>query len=272
MQPAGLPDGDGTPAWRMRPFSIALGLPMLGFSYSRLTTSEIRLDPTGAAELDRQDRTRNATGRLLRADRVDVTLTQSLGDFIVAGATVGVVRGATALTRVNSGESPGEALDRIADLPADAHTRFEAHVGALAFAGPVRVGVVVRNLTSPTFTDGAGGEVEIPTQVRVGVAWGGGAPAYQRRPWVVDVDADLTRIQASDGERRSVAAGGERWWGRGRAALRAGARLQTVGDIRAQAAVGGSVAVRSGVLIEAAVTGGADRAASGWSMGARVTF
>jgi hypothetical protein len=212
------------------------------------------------------------TGRLVRTQRVDVTLAQALGDFVVVGASLGALRGSVASTAVDPAAAADAALDRTEDLSSSARTRFDAHAGALLFAGPLRFGIVVRNLTAPSFSDQAGDEYQVRRQVRVGVAYGSGAPVYQRRPWVVAVDADLTSVPAPDGDRRAVSLGAEHWWAHGRLALRGGGRAQTTGDARPEAAAGGSVAVRSGLLLEARVSGGADRSAAGWSVAARVTF
>ena len=108
--------------------------------------------------------------------------------------------------------------------------------------------------------------------VRVGAAFGTG-PAWVRRDWTVAIDADLTTTDAPDGERRSLAIGGERWLGHARRlALRAGGRVQTTGDARPVASGGASVAVIQGVFVEGQVTGGADAAGRGWTLAARVTF
>jgi F plasmid transfer operon, TraF, protein len=261
-----------TPAWRVRPVSIAVGLPMVGFSYNQLSMSNLAPEPTATAEPGRQDGGPRVTGRLVRTQRVDVTLAQALGDFVVVGASLGALRGSVASTAVDPAAAADAALDRTEDLSSSARTRFDAHAGALLFAGPLRFGIVVRNLTAPSFSDQAGDEYQVRRQVRVGVAYGSGAPVYQRRPWVVAVDADLTSVPAPDGDRRAVSLGAEHWWAHGRLALRGGGRAQTTGDARPEAAAGGSVAVRSGLLLEARVSGGADRSAAGWSVAARVTF
>jgi hypothetical protein len=112
---------------------------------------------------------------------------------------------------------------------------------------------------------------EIERHARIGASFGG-EPARGQRPWAAAVDADLTRTAVPGGERRSLAAGAERWSANRRFALRGGGRVQTVGDLRPAASGGASVAIRSGVLIETQATGGSDAADRGWSVAARLTF
>ena len=85
-------------------------------------------------------------------------------------------------------------------------------------------------------------------------------------------DADLTTAEAPDGERRTLAAGAERWFRRSRLAVRGGVRAQTIGDVRPVATGGASVGIWSGLLLEGQVTLGGDEVERGWGLGARVTF
>jgi hypothetical protein len=270
------PEGDEATgdrgAWRAAPFSVSVALPMLAFSYTRLHVRSLEAPATAAVEPGRQEGAAAGIARVLRTDRADVTLVQSIADVFVVGTTLGVVRGGTASVSAVADGTVDEALDRAGDLETDGLNRFEAHVGALAFVGPLRLGVVARNLNEPAFDDPAGGRVELSRQVRAGVAYGGGGPAYTRRPWNVAVDADLVTVHGPDGPRRAVAAGVERWWADDRVALRGGARLQTVGDARPQASGGASVALWRGFYIEGQVTGGADATTAGWSLAARFTY
>jgi hypothetical protein len=265
------PERDGG-AWRASPFSVSVALPMLAFSYTRLHVRSLESHATAAVEPGRQEGAAAGIARVLRTDRADVTLVQSIADVFVVGTTLGVVHGATASAPAAAGVTVDEALDRAGDLETEGQNRFDAHVGALAFVGPLRIGVVARNLSRPAFDDPAGGRIALPRQVRAGVAYGGGGPAYARRPWNVAVDADLVTVHGVDGPRRAVAAGVERWWADERVALRGGARLQTAGDARPQASGGASVALWPGFYVEGQVSGGADEATAGWSLAARITF
>jgi hypothetical protein len=262
----------GSRGWRACPISVFFGLPVLGVSYNHLTITDIRPAATATAEPGRQEEAGTAVGRVVRTQYLDATVAQSIGDVLVIGTTLGVVTGETASMRLPAGGAIEDAFKTIRDLPADGHAQFDAHVGALAYVGAVRLGVVVRNLAAPRFDDAAGGSVTLPRQVRVGAAIGGGRPVYQRREWSLDVDADLTTVDSADGRRRAVSVGVERWLASRRIGVRGGTRVQTIDASRAAVSGGVSVAVRSGTYVEALVSGGADRAAAGWQLAGRVTF
>jgi hypothetical protein len=227
---------------------FAVALPVLAFSYTRQHFE----DPdVSIAELtaSRQDRRIETVARTFRVQHFGLTLVQSLGDAVVVGSTLRLVRGGA-----------GEARNR-----------FDADIGVLATIGRLRLGLAVRNLTEPEFDAGSTRPWEIERHARIGASFGG-EPARGQRPWAAAVDADLTRTAVPGGERRSLAAGAERWSANRRFALRGGGRVQTVGDLRPAASGGASVAIRSGVLIETQATGGSDAADRGWSVAARLTF
>jgi len=202
-----------------------------------------------------------------------ITLVQSIGDYLVVGGTVKLLHGGAASQAVLSGTSVESALDAVQRLDTTDRTVGDADVGALAFAGPVRLAVVARNLGSHRFGSGMDeGMFRLERNVRVGAALGP-APPWSRRAWTLALDADLTTTHAADGERRAIAIGGERWLGTSkRLALRAGGRVQTTGDLRATVSGGASVAVKTGVFVEGQVSGGGDQAATGWGLAGRVTF
>jgi hypothetical protein len=262
--------GDG--AWRARPLAVSVAFPMLGVSFNHLSVNEIRLSSTAAAGPGRQDPA--ARIRSIGLSSVGVTLVQSLGDAVVVGSTVRLLRGGVASAAPVSGTTVDQGLDAARELDPEGRTVLDADVGVLAFAGPVRLALVGRNLGGHRFETGLAGEepFRLERQVRVGAAFGSG-PAWARRAWTLAADADLTTVHAADGDRRSLAVGGERWIGQAkRVAVRAGGRIQTIGEARPVASGGASVALMTGVYVEGQVSGGGDRAVNGWSLAARVTF
>jgi F plasmid transfer operon, TraF, protein len=259
-------------AWRARPFGIAVAAPVVGFSFNRLSVRDIR-SATDGRPPGRKDPTIGPAVRTFESSSLGVTLVQSLGDWFVVGSTLRLLRAGTGSAPVAADASVDSALDAAGTLDTADRTVADVDVGALVFVGPMRLGIVGRNLGDHRF-EAAGGNVafEVERAVRVGAAFGPG-PAWVRRDWTVAVDADLTTTDAPDGERRSLAIGGERWLGHAhRLAVRAGGRFQTTGDARPVASGGASVAVIRGVYVEAQVTGGADAAVSGWTLAGRVTF
>jgi hypothetical protein len=139
----------------------------------------------------------------------------------------------------------------------------------------------VRNVREPEF-DVAGAAVSpdagagrstlrLPRQVRAGVAFDAENTAASV-PLIVSLDADLRRYTVASGERRVVAVGAERWFVERRLGIRGGGRFNTVGGQERAATGGVSVAVRSGLFVEAhAVRGGSDDE-RGWGVAARVSF
>ena len=174
-----------------------------------------------------------------------VSLLQSLTEYIVVGATPKVVHGADS-------------------------TRFDVDAGLMIAVERIRLGVVARNLTTPTFRL-AGGEreIELLREVRMGAAWGSGLPGYSRV--MVSVDGDLTSRATPSGDRRDVAAGVETWWRDRRLGLRGGVRRSTIGPSRAAVAAGVSAGLTSGTLFEAHVVQGQSDE-RGWSIGIRMGF
>ena len=180
----------------------------------------------------------------LTTSSVGVSLLQSLTDYIVVGATPKAVHGADS-------------------------TRFDLDGGVMIAVEKVRLGLVARNLTTPSFDQDGEGEIELSREVRMGAAWGSGWPGYSRV--MISIDGDLTSRATPSGDRRDVAAGLETWWRDRRLGLRGGVRRSTVGDPRAVAAAGVSVGFTAGLLLEAHVERGqADQ--RGWSVGVRAGF
>jgi hypothetical protein len=263
-------DHDST--WRSHHVGAALALPVVGLSFNQLTLKEIRPSATVAPQPVRQEGAAVPLLRRVRTQHIGLSLAHSLGDALVVGTTLRVVSGSVAAAPVSPDESLERGLEDDGELEGAGATRFTADVGMLAFVGRVRLGVTARNLTSPSFEDPVGGRAELRRQVRIGAAYGGGAPVYQRRLWTVAIDADLTDVRAAGGDRRALAVGAERWWARRRVGIRAGACTQTTGLARPEATAGVSVALHPGMFVEGAISGGADRAADGWGVAGRVTF
>jgi F plasmid transfer operon, TraF, protein len=248
---------------------FALGTPPFGVSYYALNTIDVQLlTPTVTESGSREDR--RAGVAALSASQFGITLVHTVVEGLHAGATLKYVRG-TLRGAVHVGElSPEDLLDLGEELEGgDADGTFDADLGVLGVAGPLRLGLVVRNVTEPEF-DAAAGIARMPRQVRVGIAYdragAGGVPL------TVAVDADVRTIDTALGERRNVAIGVERWLGGTRVGLRGGARFNMVGGNERTATGGISVAVRSGFFLDAHVVRGGAEDDRGWGLAARVSF
>jgi hypothetical protein len=134
----------------------------------------------------------------------------------------------------------------------------------------VRAGVVVRNVTEPSFGDDQRGvAVALERHARVGMAWGDRWPGLANT--IVAIDADLTRVRDAMGERRDVAIGAERWLRNRRIGVRGGVRASTVSETRPVATAGFSYAIRSGTYVDAYVARGTEDQRA-WGIGARLTY
>jgi hypothetical protein len=169
---------------------------------------------------------------------VGVSLVQSLSEHIVVGATPKFIHGADA-------------------------NAFDVDAGVMFSRNHVRLGLVGRNLVTPSFEQPDGSAIELDREVRVGAAWGSGWTGISRV--IVSVDGDLMSRVTPEGDRRDVAAGVETWWLGQRLGLRGGARRSTIGDARAAFAAGLSAGLTSGMLLEAHVVRGHAMSARGVS-------
>jgi len=149
-------------------------------------------------------------------------------------------------------------------------TRGDLDVGALATVGSVRLGLAVKDLTTPAFSS-VDGQITLPRQVRAGFALRTGG-ATSRPAVTIAVDADLTRTPTPTGDERHLAAGLEAWTPNRRLAGRVGVGTNTVGGPRSSGSAGASLAFRTGLYADAQITRGSDEARNGWGLGLRAAF
>lgn len=219
---------------------------MVGMAATALGIAYYRLDAVGKAAAEPAASgvpSREEVLRSVQASAVGVSLVQSLSEHVIVGATPKFVRGGST-------------------------NAFDVDAGVMVSVNKFRVGMVARNLTTPTFTQD-GSDIELDREVRVGAAWGSGWTGISRV--ILSVDSDVISRPAAGGERRDLAGGVETWWLNQRLGLRAGLRRSTIGDARAAVAAGVSAGLSAGMLLEAHVTRGQSDQRS-WSIGARVFF
>lgn len=247
---------------------LAFTLPPLGLGYYRLSTVVAGPDEAaGMAGPSREEGRRNLQG--LTTSHLGVTLAQSLNQYLVVAGTVKLVRGEVTRGQVDLADA-SDALDAADGLPSRSTSRGDVDAGVMLAVEQWRVGLVARNLTTPSFdAPDEGAPVELGREARVGAAWGSGWPGLSRV--VVSADADLTRQASWTGERRDIAAGVETWWLGQRLGVRGGVRGSTVGTARPVVATGISAALATGFYVEAHLAGG-DQDGRSWSVGARYTF
>jgi hypothetical protein len=176
------------------------------------------------------------------ASEFGATFVQSLVQGLVAGTTVKYVRGSVATGPVDA-TTTGDALKAAVKREAPVDGRWDLDLGTMVDMGKLRVGLLVRNLTRPTFGDMAGTSVTLDRQSRLGVAF------FPTTGLTLAMDLDLDTVDLRDGPRRMWAIGGEQRLGR--IAVRAGTRWNREIGGRAVAAVGGSVLIRPSMWLDA---------------------
>ena len=257
------------PVWRGRNTGVALVFPALGLSYYRLRINEIApVASIGGGPLDRQDPGVAGTGvRSLLTSQFGMTVGESLGEHLVVGSTLRLIRGGLA---VSSGPIAAHALDAADELPVDTETKGDLDLGAVASFGPARLAIAVKHARDVRFGEGVH-EFVLQRQARAGLAF------VTRTPGALNVltfalDADLTRTPTAFGDARHVAAGLEAWVLGSRLGVRGGVSANTVGDASTSTSVGGSLAARRGLYIDGALTFGSDQSREAWMAGLRLTF
>jgi F plasmid transfer operon, TraF, protein len=250
---------------------VAFAFPVVGVSYFR--TRQSRLEPSIAGSPSgRQNEGTARVGRSLLLHQVGLSLAHSLGDAVVLGATVRVMRGELSTLNPADG-SADEVFEALGDIDGPTEVQADVDLGVLVRMARLRVGLATRNLTTPSFSasDGNAGW-QLERQARLGLAIVSDPGGAGRHDWVVAVDTDLRRENTPLGERRDFAVGGERWFKAHRIGVRAGLSASTAGEARPAASGGASVAVASGFWVEAQVTRGGEDAERGWGVAAHVMF
>lgn len=263
----GEPQSPG-PALRTGTSGFTAAFPALGLSYYRLQLSQMApISTTEAGGGTRQGLGEGSRLRSLSLRHFGMTVGQSIGDHLVVGSTVKLLRGGVAVSDIAASDDPLDVAD---DLAVERKTRVDLDLGVMAKAGTVSLGATVRNVTRPRFGSGSD-TVVLVRQVRTGMA-------VMSKPFsgfdavTVAADADLTSTPTLFGDVRHAAAGGEAWLAKRRLGFRAGVTTNTVGARRVTTSTGVSVAPIRGVFIEASRTTGEDGSLKGWNSSFRLTF
>lgn len=225
----------------------------LGISYGRYQTSTLRLGPAGETISD-----------TLLTREFGATVLQSLVQGLVVGSTLKYVRGGFA-TANTAGSTVEDALEAAADLEMDSRGTFDFDVGVMADMVKVRVGVVLKNLNPPTFTDPAGFAISFDRHARLGVA------VLPVSGVTLAMDVDLDTVDLRDGLRRNFALGAD-----SRLAswlfARGGVRWSLTGARRLVASAGASVAIRRNYWIDGYASHGAEETARGFGVAFRAAY
>ncbi len=262
---------ESLPARRDRASWFTLGSPPFGFSYYRLRLTDAAVSPTAQERADREEGA-GAAVRTVALTQLGATVVQTLLPGVHAGATLKYLRGTLRQGEAAAAE-PAELLDDGEDLEGgDGQSRFDLDLGLIGTAGPIRLGGLIRNVRQPEFTTAGATApgLRLPRQVRVGAAFD--AEKATAVAFTLSIDADLRGYTTATGERKVVAVGAEQWLLARRLGLRAGARFNRVGGQERAGTAGVSVAVRSGLYLEAHYVGGGTADERGWGVDTRVSF
>jgi F plasmid transfer operon, TraF, protein len=263
------PGGVALPSWRSGARGFTITVPSLGLSYYRLQVSQIQpFVTTAPTPADRQDQGRApVVSSSIVLQEFGVTVGQSIGRHFVIGTTARYARlGGAAVT----GDATDASLDRAEDLErGEVDNEFDLDVGAMAAFNALRLALVVKHATEPSFASG-GVLTELPRQARAGFSVTGGGGSVSQL--TVAFDADFLRTPMATGDVRHIGAGAEAWLASRRVGVRGGVTANTVGDARPSGSLGASAALRKGMYVDAQVTGGSDRSTKGWGVALRVTY
>ena len=202
------PNGVALPAWRSNTKAVSVAYPALGLSYYRLQVSQIQpIAAIGGDLLSRQD-----PGRVpvletsLVLQQFGVTLGQSVGNHLVVGSTLKLVRGGSGSA---AAVAAGATWDHAPALGTSGETHADLDLGAMARFGAVSVGAAVKNVREPSFGSGDA-RIDLRRQARVGVAVMSKKQRGTISTMSVAVDADLTTTAMATGDVRHVARGSRR--------------------------------------------------------------
>jgi hypothetical protein len=263
-------DPDSGPARRDAASGVAASFPALALSYYRTRVSEISPRPaaTAGGQGGRQDEGADEVDlHTMKLRQFGVTVGQSIGDHLIVASTVKFIRGGPANTTAPAGT---DLLERASDLEGQDENQGDLDLGAMAAFGKLRLGLVVKNVTTPAFGEGTS-RVELERQARAGfaiVSPGRGVLSAL----TVGFDADLTRTATVNGDVRHVAAGVEGWLWQSRVGVRSGISLDTAGDVQTTGTAGASIGGPYGLHLHGAFIFGGEKSRNGWSASASATF
>jgi len=243
---------------------VAVGVPSLGVSYYR--SRLVRAPAADAAEGSiRNDGGAGGSGlSSLTTHQVGATILQSItADFII-GSTLKWVRGVAATGPLEGAPPLEERLDQARALDGMTSDAFDLDAGLLAVVGPVRLGLVAKNLLGSTFEAPDGTVLGLEQQIRAGVA-------VTLNPAVlVAADVDLRKTSDVDGVRRRRLALGTEGRLNTYVVVRGGVGFALEGGARSTVAGGASVAMGR-FWLDGQVTRG-QHGDHGWGVGIRLNY
>lgn len=232
---------------RQRATFTSLGTMPVGVSYGSLTVSDIGADLAG-----------NPTIRTLQISQWGVSVLQSVLPDVVVGSTVNLLRAGRGAAPLGVGMSTAaDALTAADNITVAKRTAIDLDLALMATAPKVRIGLMLKNLRSPNFSDDPSAASPLPRQGRLGVAF------LPTTGVTLAMDVDLNTVDLTGGPRRMCAFGGEVPLGP-RLLVRSGLRWSLKGARQAEGTIGASVKIRRALWLDGHyATGRGDEAREG---------
>ncbi|TAK15786.1 MAG: hypothetical protein EPO35_06595 [Acidobacteria bacterium] len=154
----------------------------------------------------------------------------------------------------------------VEDAGAHSSNEFDLDLGAMANFQKVRVGLTLKNLRQPEFTNAAGIAIKVPREVRAGVA------VLPKDGVTLALDLDLDTVGLWDGPRRGIAIGGETRVSK-RVMARGGVRWNLEDDLNRPAySAGGSLQLSASSWLDAHYTYSENRRERAYGVALRAGF
>lgn len=198
---------------RRHSYFSGVGTLPVGMSFARIADTRVASVSAGTARTE-----------TLATSQYGLNILQTVVPGLVVGANLKWVRG-TVTEAAGTGLSAAQLFSEATELSSHSSQSFDLDLSAMADLKPVRVGVVMKNLRQPGFTNLAGIATRLPREVRGGVA------VMPRAGVTLALDMDLDTVDLWDGPRRMIAIGGEDRVTK-RLAVRAGVRWNLKDDTR----------------------------------------
>ena len=160
----------------------------------------------------------------LATSQYGLNILQPVVEGLVIGANLKWVRG-TVSEAAATGLSASMAFTDATETSSKTSSTFDLDMSVMIDMRPVRLGLVMKNLRHPDFTNAAGIATRLPREVRAGLS------VIPHDGLTLALDMDLDTVEQWDGPRRMIAFGGEDRLSQ-RFAVRAGVRWNLKDAIR----------------------------------------
>lgn len=198
---------------RRHSYFSSLGTWPLGLSVARISDTRV-MSVTGL----------RAETQTLSTTQYAANILQTVTQGVVIGANLKWVRG-TVSEAGATGFSAGDLFKNAIELSSHTSNAFDLDLSTMVDIQQIRLGLVVKNLRQPEFTNAAGTATRLPREIRAGLA------VLPKTGLTLALDVDLGTVDLWDGPRRMIAIGGENRLSE-RLVARAGLRWNLKDDTR----------------------------------------